>query len=110
MWVLDRHCNGMGFLHGGMVASFFDSCIARAIYESAGRFGVTIKLSIDYLDIVKEGTWMEALPSILAVDGDLAHAQADLITEDNRLAAQASATFMLRRNARFAKTTPLTKG
>ena len=31
LWVLDRHCNGMGFLHGGMACAFADPSATSAM-------------------------------------------------------------------------------
>ena len=76
LWVLDRHCNGMGFLHGGMISAFSDSALAWAVWSSTGRMSVTIKLTLEFMDIVPEGTWLEAHPEVTAVDGDLVFALA----------------------------------
>lgn len=98
-WVLERHCNGMGFLHGGMIASFFDSSMAWAIFDAIGRTGVTLKLTTEYLDTVSEGAWMESHPKVCAINDDIVHAQADLIADDGRLTAHASAVFFVRPKA-----------
>lgn len=93
MWVLDRHCNGMGFLHGGMISAFADSALAWAVWSATGRMSVTIKLTLEFMDIVPEGTWLEAHPEVTAVDGEIVHVRARLIKPGGHLAARADAVF-----------------
>lgn len=98
--VLDRHCNGMGFLHGGMASAFADSALAWAVWSATGKMSVTIKLSLSFMGIVKEGEWIEAHPSVTAVDGDLVHVNASIVKTDGTVAARADAVFRtLRRKA-----------
>lgn len=101
IWVLDRHCNGMGFMHGGMICAFADSALAWAVWSVANRASVTIKLTMEFMDIVPEGTWLEAHPQVKGVDGDLVHVMADLVKEDGGLAGRADAVFrcLRRRNS-----------
>lgn len=93
MWVLDRHCNGMGFLHGGMISAFSDSALAWAVFSETKRWSVTIKLTLEFMDIVKEGQWLESHPEVTAVNGDLVHVRADLVTDSGKMAARAAAIF-----------------
>ncbi|KDA02967.1 thioesterase family protein [Hyphomonas oceanitis SCH89] len=93
MWVLDRHCNGMGFMHGGMTCAFSDSALAWAVWTVTGRMSVTLKLTLEFMDIVPEGTWLEAHPEVTAVDGDIVHVTARLLKEDGHIAARADAVF-----------------
>lgn len=98
MWVLDRHCNGMGFLHGGMASAFSDSALAWAVYEATRKWSVTIKLTMEFMDIVKEGAWLEARPEVIAVHGEMVHVRADLIVDGSVTpAARANAVFRLLR-------------
>ncbi len=93
VWVLDRHCNGMGFLHGGMICAFSDSALAWAVWSATGRMSVTIKLTMEFFDTVYEGTWLEARPQVKGVDGDFVHVMAELHKGDGALAARADAVF-----------------
>ncbi|MEZ6001105.1 PaaI family thioesterase [Hyphomonas sp.] len=93
IWVLDRHCNGMGFMHGGMICAFADSALAWAVWSATQRMSVTIKLTMEFMGIVPEGTWLEAHPQVKGVDGDLVHVMADMKTEDGTLVARADAVF-----------------
>lgn len=93
IWVLDRHCNGMGFMHGGMICAFADSALAWAVWSATERMSVTIKLTMEFMGIVPEGSWLEAHPQVKGVDGDLVHVMADMKTEDGVLVARADAVF-----------------
>tara|TARA_X000000950_G_scaffold257016_1_gene322959 strand:+ start:4478 stop:4903 length:426 start_codon:yes stop_codon:yes gene_type:complete len=76
--VLDRHCNGLGFLHGGMAAAFADSAMAWAVWDKTNQSSVTMRLSVDYLQPVRLGDWLMAESVALGVDGDIVHVKADL--------------------------------
>lgn len=93
LWVLDRHCNGMGFLHGGMVSAFADSALAWAVYSATQKMSVTIKLTLEFMEIVREGEWIEAHPEVTSVDGEFIHVRARIVKEDGGLAALAHAVF-----------------
>ncbi len=93
LFVLDRHCNGMGFLHGGMICAFADSALAWAVWTATGKMSVTIKLSVSFMDIVREGEWIEARPVVSAVDGDLVLVTADIVKPDGTVASRADAVF-----------------
>jgi uncharacterized protein (TIGR00369 family) len=93
LWVLDRHCNGMGFLHGGMVSAFADSALAWAVYSVTQRMSVTIKLTLAFMEIAREGEWIEAHPVVTGVDGEFVHVSARILKEDGALAARADAVF-----------------
>lgn len=99
--VLERHCNGMGFLHGGMVSAFADGALAWAVWDATRRMSVTLKLTMTFLDIVRVGEWLEARPVVDAVDGELVHLHADLVNGDGRPCARADGVFrLLRRRPR----------
>lgn len=93
LWVLDRHCNGMGFLHGGMVSAFADSALAWAVFSTTQKMSVTIKLTLEFMEIVREGEWIEAHTDVTAIDGEFVHVRARIVKEDGGLAAVAHAIF-----------------
>jgi uncharacterized protein (TIGR00369 family) len=93
LWVLDRHCNGMGFLHGGMASAFADSALAWAVWDTTGKSSVTLKLTLEFMGIVPEGVWLEAHPDVTAVNRDQVHVRADLKRDGKVLVARADAVF-----------------
>ncbi|MEM7766173.1 MAG: PaaI family thioesterase [Pseudomonadota bacterium] len=96
-YVLDRHCNGMGFLHGGMISAFADGALAWGVWNRTRRMSVTLKLTLSFLDIVRLGSWVEADPVVDAVDGEMVHAHAMLRVDGGGGAARADAVFRLLR-------------
>lgn len=57
-YVLKRHCNGMGIVHGGMLTTFFDGLLARAAFTATGTVSVTMHLSVDFLSMARAGDWV----------------------------------------------------
>lgn len=94
-YVLDRHCNGMGFLHGGMMSAFADSSLAWAVWNETKRLSVTLKLTLEYLDIVRQGAWVEARPETPLVNDGIAYVSTPLITASGRTVAQAYGVFRM---------------
>lgn len=56
----ERHLNGVNYVHGGMLMSFADSALARAINHYCGKRGVTIKMNSEFLMPVRNGDFVEA--------------------------------------------------
>lgn len=95
--VLPRHCNGLGFLHGGMISAFADGALAWAVWDARRRTSVTVKLTLTFHDIVREGEWLEARPVVSGGDDDVVSVQAELVKGGEVLAARADAVFRLLR-------------
>ena len=57
-YVLNRHCNGMGIVHGGMLTTFLDGLLARAVFTKTNAAGVTVHLSVDFLSMARAGDWV----------------------------------------------------
>ena len=97
--VLERHCNGLGFLHGGMAAAFSDGALAWAVYEATRQSSVTVRLSMDYLNPVRLGDWLMADSKCVGVDGDIVHVEAELTRNEKHLVSHAVGVFhLIRRN------------
>ncbi len=93
LFILDRHCNSMGFLHGGMASAFADRSLAMAVWAATQRMSVTLKLTLHFLETVRLHDWLEAHPIVQSYDHDLVHVSADLLINGEKLAARADATF-----------------
>ena len=100
IWVLDRHCNGMGFMHGGMVSSFADGALAWAVWYATRKMSVTLKLTTSFFGTIRPGDWLEAAPRVTSNENGVVHVTADM-TVRGILVARADATFrVLRRTAK----------
>ncbi|WP_084396057.1 PaaI family thioesterase [Henriciella aquimarina] len=101
IWVLDRHCNSMGFMHGGMVSSFADGALAWAVWHATRKMSVTLKLSTSFFGTIRPDDWLEAHPEVLSVHDGIVQVHARLLVGGDKLAARADGTFRaLRRTAK----------
>lgn len=97
--VLHRHCNGLGIVHGGMMASFLDGLLGHAVGATAKRPGVTIHLSLDYLSMARAGDWIEGEGRVTRLTRDVAFAEARAYVRERDL-VRATAIFKLMERAR----------
>ncbi len=74
-YVLGRHCNGMGIVHGGMLSTFLDGLLARAVYTVAETSSVTMHLSIDFLSMARAGEWVFGDARVTRKTKDIAFAE-----------------------------------
>ena len=58
IYILPRHTNGLGVLHGGMLSAFMDGLLGAAASRGAGRPGMTVHLSVDFLRMARKGEWL----------------------------------------------------
>ncbi len=61
----ERHLNGVNYVHGGMLMSFADSALARAIHHRHHIRCVTIKMNSEFLSPVRAGDWVEAHTEVI---------------------------------------------
>ena len=91
-YVLPRHCNAMGIVHGGMLATFLDGLLARAVHGAAGGFSVTLHLSMDFLAAARKGQWVFGEAEVTRSAKEITFAQAR-IHSDGRDVLRGSGVF-----------------
>jgi uncharacterized protein (TIGR00369 family) len=95
-----RHCNPMGILHGGMMATFCDMLLPiSAHYLSpalARRFLPTIQLQVDYLGASPLGAWVQGEAQLLRHTRSLVFMQG-LASADGDTVARVSGIFKIGR-------------
>jgi uncharacterized protein (TIGR00369 family) len=93
-----RHCNPMGNLHGGMMATFCDMLLPMSAMVMdktlAGHFLPTINLQVDYLGPSPLGTWVQGEAQILRVTRSMVFMQG-LVHADGAPAARVSGIFKI---------------
>jgi uncharacterized protein (TIGR00369 family) len=94
---LDRHCNGVGLIHGGMLSAFLDGLLASAAARATKTTPVTIHLSIDYLDMGRAGDWVVGEARVTRSTRDLAFVEGSARVGGRDL-ARASGVFKLMRS------------
>ena len=93
--IAPAHCNGRGFLHGGVIATLSDNAMGlTAVQASAAASAVTVSLTLDYVQTAAPGQWLQVEPRVIRAEGRLGFVDA-LITADGRSIARANATFRI---------------
>jgi uncharacterized protein (TIGR00369 family) len=91
----DRHHNGGGFIHGGIVATVLDSAGWFAcITKSEGYWLVTAEFKVSFLDFASREPVI-ATGEVIKKGGDLFHTRMDAKTGSGRHVAAALATYTL---------------
>ena len=70
-----RHANGLGLVHGGMLSAFMDGVLASAVWRVGGKTAVTIHLSIDFLHMARVGEWVMGEAKLTRATKDVAFAE-----------------------------------
>jgi len=58
--VQDAHTNMHNTAHGGMLATLADSALGFYVAKEVQASVVTVQMSLDYMNAVKPGDWLEA--------------------------------------------------
>ncbi len=74
----ERHCNGLGFIHGGMISTFLDGAMAQAVQERAGCPLVTLALQVRFQSPSPKQRWTEAEITLEPANGDNVTAHAEM--------------------------------
>ena len=93
-----RHCNPMGKLHGGMMASFCDMLLPVSVHRKSAEVGLrflpTVSLQIDFMAAVSLGAWVEGEAEVLKVTRAMVFAQG-LVRADGVDAVRCSGVFKI---------------
>jgi acyl-coenzyme A thioesterase 13 len=78
--VEDRHTNHRGTVQGGLLSTFVDFALGRAIDADAGdgKDRATVSLTVDFLKPAMAGDWIESRTRVERVGGTLAFADCSL--------------------------------
>jgi uncharacterized protein (TIGR00369 family) len=76
----ERHTNHRGTIQGGLLSTFADFALGRAIEADAadGRDRATVSLTVDFLKPANPGDWIESRTRVDRVGGTLAFADCTL--------------------------------
>lgn len=94
LYILPRHANAMGVLHGGMLSAFLDGLLGAAAFRGTQRSGMTIHLSIDFLRTARAGEWLQGRSRLVRGTKDVAFVEGEALVGD-RIVAKASGIFKL---------------
>jgi uncharacterized protein (TIGR00369 family) len=92
----ERHQNHRGTIQGGLLSTFADFALGRAIGADADddRPRATVSLTVDFLKPANAGDWIEAHTHVDRVGGTLAFADCTLRVGDREV-ARARAVFVV---------------
>lgn len=84
--VEDKHCNAMGSVHGGMLATFADFALFAIAQDSLpGVEGVTINLTSDFCAAAMLGEFLEADGEIIRETGSMIFLRGRLFVGDRNV-------------------------
>lgn len=85
--VEERHTNHRGTIQGGLLSTFADFALGRAIEADAddGKDRATVSLTIDFLKPARPGDWIETRTRVERVGGTLAFADCSLTVSEREI-------------------------
>jgi uncharacterized protein (TIGR00369 family) len=85
--VEERHTNHRGTVQGGVLSSFADFALGRAIESDAddGHDRATVSLTVDFLKPVQPGDWVESRTRVERVGSTLSFADCALRVDDREV-------------------------
>ncbi|MGH2785808.1 MAG: PaaI family thioesterase [Actinomycetota bacterium] len=91
-----HHFNPGGIVHGGVLATLLDGCIGLALRTKLGmdKDHVTIDLNVQYISAMRAGALIGRGKAVRVGDR-VSHGEAELTSQDGRLVAKGSATFLV---------------
>lgn len=100
--VADKHVNGLGYVHGGMLMAFMDIILATAISKAGYGPVVTVRITSDFVSNVRKGAWLEGTADVSApTHGDLLQVNGRLYSRRGTVLQASGAFQSLRRNRRI---------
>jgi acyl-coenzyme A thioesterase 13 len=83
----ERHTNHRGTVQGGVLSSFADFALGRAIEADAqdGRDRATVSLTVDFLKPVAPGDWIESRTRVERVGSTLSFADCALRVDEREV-------------------------
>jgi acyl-coenzyme A thioesterase 13 len=91
----ERHANHRGTVQGGLLSTFADFALGRAIGVDAddGKGRATVSLTVDFLKPAAPGDWIESSTHVDRVGGTLAFADCSLTVAGDEI-VRARAVFV----------------
>lgn len=95
------HLNGNGLLHGGVVSTLLDACMARVFFLGLPKeemnqlkYGVTVEMKTSFLRSASSG-YVYALGTCIKRGKTICNTEGELFDEHNTLLAKSSGTMMI---------------
>lgn len=95
------HLNGNSILHGGVISTLLDACMARVFFLGLPKeemdtlkYGVTVEMKINFLRTVSNG-YVYGLGTMIKRGRTTSYTEGELWDEKGNLLAKSSATMMI---------------
>lgn len=83
----NEHANGIGIIHGGLIASLADQSMSVAAWVDAKKAPVaTIQLDLRFLTAAKPGDFIEVMSQVRHVSKSIIFVEATLTVSDKQIA------------------------
>lgn len=89
-----HHCSYPNVVHGGIVATALDECMAWAAARAFGRMCLTARLSVRYLDRAPLRETLLVRAEVVKTHKRIVYAQAELQDNDGKTYARAEGSFL----------------
>ncbi|TPG59047.1 PaaI family thioesterase [Roseomonas nepalensis] len=84
----ERHANGHGIVHGGMLVTLLDNTLGITVSHATGRRpGVTMQLNTQFLSAARPGEFLEARGEVLRLAHSVAFVRGTIHVGDRLVAA-----------------------
>ncbi len=90
----ERHCNGAGIVHGGMLMTFIDGVLGVMCFRHTQTLCVTVRMLSDFLSPARAGEWLEGRGVVTKVEDGFAFCEGTLYV-GHRDVLKASGVFKL---------------
>jgi uncharacterized protein (TIGR00369 family) len=97
--VRTAHCNGRGFLHGGVLSALCDNAMGLSLGHVLGHKApqiVTISLTVDFVSSAKPGDLVVIAPRVLRAASGVSFCDALITRAEGDVVARANASFRVR--------------
>lgn len=74
------HTNGLGIVHGGMLASFIDALMGAVVLRACQSTALTVRLSTEYISIARPGNWIEGRAQLIRLTASQAYVEGNAHT------------------------------
>ena len=85
--VLEKHCNPLNILHGGMTATFADILVGTATFRTGVGGCVTVSLNTNYVGAAKLGEWVTGYAVVVRKTKSLVFLSFDIVSGERAVAS-----------------------
>jgi len=81
-YIAEKHSNSAGIAHGGVLMTFADVVLARAVIRQINAMAVTVRMTCDFIAPAKIGAWVEGRGQVTRATKSLVFVEGELCIDD----------------------------